>query len=327
MVSAGKKINKNYQEVVDMSTTLTSEEFQKQLMRKPKSELAKMLADYTYVCNNDKSTGTSLESAIAKIMGATVDLQKKHGYDSIYENGNTLEIKPENVYYPTEKRGLYYPVNSKRLNMLGKYNDFTWHAIIRYINGKETNSNQGEVYFKELEEFIDTYYDDEEYKIFMKVACSFYNKDKVKYKKDKEWLQLLIRFMPANFKNAKHLKDVQPYWDSIVKKVRRLKGTVKPTMWNKYHVAGGAVGGTIIYVARIDFPIVYERLFERMLDDYPPEMRFTPVKSRCQIDFTCACLNETNKDGVMWKFIAEDIEKYKPCISNTLWNIIEETMI
>lgn len=323
MVFSSKNVNNFFQEVVVKSTLNSPEELAEMLMRKTKKEVVDLLVNYSYACNNDKSTGTSLESAISAIMGSKVDLEKKHGYDSIYENGNTLEIKPENVYYPDYRNGLYIPSNNKRLNMLGKYNDFTWHAIIRYINGKDTNSSQEELYAKEIREFIDTYYDDTDYKVFMRVACSVFGKKRDRFKDDKQWWDMVRNCMPKYYKN-KPLREIKKKWMSVVNKVRKLKGTVKPSMWNKYHVAGGAVGGKLIYVARIDFPIVYERLFEKLLEDYPPETRFSPVKSRCQIDFTCACINDTNKDGLKWFHVDSEIAKYRECCSNTLWKLIEE---
>lgn len=310
----------DYDAVATKSTLNSHEDFFKILMRKNKKELAATLLNYSHVCNNDKSTGTTLEAAIAQVMGATVDRDKKHGYDSSYSNGNTLEIKPENVYGPIWTGKEYIPSNSKRLSMLGKYNDFTWHAVIRYISGTNTNSNDTQKYLTEIIGFIDNYYVDQDYKIYMKVACSVLGKKVDEIRKDKNWWGLIKSHI--NDPTITGISDIKAEWDRIVKKIRILRGSIKPTLWNKYHVSGGSVGGKLVYVARIDFPVVYERLFDRLLEYCPPEKRFRSTRARCQIDFNYKCLDSSNIHCVKWVYVDPELYRFKKCFPKDLWDII-----
>ena len=308
----------DYDEVAAQSALQTHADFFNSLLKMNKKQLAATLINYSYVSNNDKSTGTSLEAAIARVMGSKVDHSKKHGCDSFYDNGNTLEIKPENIYEPRWDGKEYIPTNSKRLNMLGKYNDFTWHGLIRYICGTETNSNQSKKYRKEIWNFIDKYYTDPDYKAFMKVACHFYGREVEADRQDKKWWKLVGESIGGKLT----LDEVKKKWGDIVDTVRWNQGKIKPTKWNKYQVSGGSVNGKLVYVARIDFPVIYEKLFEQLLDFYPPEKRFRPVKYRCQINFTHVTLNSSNIHRVKWMYLDPNIQVFKKCFAKGFWDII-----
>ena len=307
----------DYDSVAAKSVLNTHDDFFNQLMRRNKKELVATLINYSYICNNDKSTGTTLETAIAQVMGAKVDHKKKHGCDSFYENGNTLEIKPENVYYPEWNGHKFVPTSANRLNMLGKYNDFTWHGLIRYISGTETNSNDPG-YRDEIMNFIDSHYVDEDYKTFMKVACYVFGKKSGYMREDSNWWKMVASQMDKDLPQD----ELEEEWNRIIQKVRLLEGSVKPNKWNKYHVAGGSVGGKLVYVARIDFPVVYEKLFFKLLECFPPETRFLPAKSRCQIDFTYTSLDDSNLDRVKWVYVDSNLHMFKDCFVKGFWDII-----
>src|SRR5690606_7658281 len=125
---------------------------------------------------------------------------------------------------------------------------------------------------------------------------------------DSKWWDLVR----SNLDNKKvSLAEVKSTWNRIVNKVNLLRGSIKPTLWNKYHVAGGSVGGRLVYVARIDFPIVYEKLFDRLLVHCPPENRFKTTRARCQIDFNYTHLDSSNIQCVKWMYVDKNLFRYR----------------
>lgn len=307
----------DFDDVALMSILSNKDIMYKKFMKMSKAEIARTLSNYAYMINNDKSTGTTLEAGISKYIGGKRrNKMKKHGCDS-KRKGLTIEIKPENIAFPKEVDGKYYPVRCQKLNMVGRYNDFTWHGLIRYINGKVTNSNELG-YYDEICQFIDKYYDDEDYKVFIKVACSF-NREQKKLKQ-KSWWKIVASAMKRPPKAPTELKA---RWNRIVAKVRKYGGTIKPKRWNKYHISGGSVNGKIVYIARVPFSVVYEKLFDKLMDHFPPEKRFVTNKPRCSILFSYNCISEEMKRYVRWLYLAEEINKYKPCFCGNLWQEVD----